>query len=111
MEAKIHRDVFSLFFSVWNNPDSKIYQIVKYLLETSLENSRTWSMHLKHLSEKYGLPNPLQCLKLDAPVKSQYKEEILTKISAYYENSLRENAADNSKMLFLNDKHFIPSDL
>ena len=102
MEAKIHRDVFSLFFSVWNNPDSKIYQIVKYLIETSSENSRTWSLHLKHLSGKYGLPDPLQCLRLDAPVKSEYKENILTKISAYYEKSLRENAANNSKMLFLN---------
>ena len=83
MEAKIHRDVFSLFFSVWNNPDSKIYQIVKYRLETSSENSRTLSLHIKHLSETYGLPDPLQCLRLDAPVKSEYKENILTKISAY----------------------------
>ena len=34
--------------------------------------------------------------------KSVYKENILTKISAYYEQSLRENAAKNSKKLFLN---------
>ena len=31
IEAKIHKDVFSLFFSVWTNPDSKIYSIVKYI--------------------------------------------------------------------------------
>ena len=64
MEAKIHRDLFSLFYSVWYNPDSKIYQIVKYLLENSPENSRTWAVHLRYLSSKYGL--------LDPPPKSQF---------------------------------------
>ena len=43
IEAKIHKDIFSLFYSVWKNPDSKIYKIVKFLLEDSAENSRTWS--------------------------------------------------------------------
>ena len=98
MEAKIHRDVFSLFFGVW----SKIFQIVKYLLETSSENSRTWAVHIRHLSQKYGLPDPLEYLRADPLVKSQYKENILTKISAYYEKSLRDNASNNSKMLYLN---------
>ena len=55
LEGKIHRDVFSLFFSVWSNPQTKIYQIVKYLLENSSENSRTWSVHIRYLSKKYGL--------------------------------------------------------
>ena len=56
IEAKIHQDVFSLFFSVWRNPDSKIHSILKYLLETSESNSRTWSIHIKYLAEKYGHP-------------------------------------------------------
>ena len=30
IEGKIHRDVFSLFYSIWSNPDTKINQIVKY---------------------------------------------------------------------------------
>ena len=101
MEGKIHRDVFSLFFSVWSNPQSKIYQIVRYLLQNSAENSRTWSVHLRYLSQKYGLKDPLDCLKVDAPPKSQYKENVLTKISAHYERLLREMAARNSKMKYL----------
>ena len=75
---------------------------MKYLLETSSENSRTWSVHLQYLSQKYELPDPLECLRADPLVKSQFKENILTKISAYYEKSLRENAAKRSKMLYLN---------
>ena len=74
IEGKIHNDIFSLFFSVWSNPDTKIYQIVLYLLRNSSENSRTWAIHLRHLSRKYGLEDPLDCLARDPPTKSFYKE-------------------------------------
>ena len=33
MEAKLHRDIFVLFFCVWSNPDSKIYKIVEFIRE------------------------------------------------------------------------------
>ena len=102
MEGKIHRDIFSLFFSVWSNPDSKIYKIVKYLLETSSDNSRCWSIHMKFLSQKYGLPDPKNCLAQDPPSKSQYKEDVHTKICAFYEKELRAMAANNGRMKFLN---------
>ena len=65
IEGKIHRDMFSLFYSVWCNPDTKIYQIVKYLLSTSPENSRTWVANLRHISEMYNLEDPLTCLQRD----------------------------------------------
>ena len=35
IEGKIHRYVFFLFFCIWRNPDSKVYSIIKYLLEIS----------------------------------------------------------------------------
>ena len=41
LEGRIHRDMFSLFYSIWCNPDTKIHQIVKYILTISPENSRT----------------------------------------------------------------------
>ena len=102
IEAKIHRDIFSLFYGVWSNPDCKIYSIVKYLLENSSENSRTWAIHLRHLCRKYRLSDPLEYLKYDAPSKSQFKEDILTKICAFYENELRTMASRNSRMNYLN---------
>ena len=40
-------------------------------------------------------------MKNEAPPKGQYKETIQTKISAYYENSLRTMAENNSKMEYL----------
>ena len=50
VEGKLHRNIFSAFFSIWSHPDTKIYDILKYLLETCSENSRTWAVHIRHLS-------------------------------------------------------------
>ena len=102
MEGKIHRDVFSLFYSIWTNEQTKIYQIVKYLLSMSCENSRTWCAFLRELSGKYNMKDPLACLSVDPPSRSEYKEYVLTKITAHHERELREAASKNSCMQFLN---------
>ena len=47
IEGKLHRDVFSLFYGVWTNEQTKIYQIVKYLLSMASKNSRTWCSFLE----------------------------------------------------------------
>ena len=92
IEGKIHRDVFSLFYSIWTNPDTKIFEIIKYLVSNSQANSRTWSAHLRNLCRKYGLEDPFLSLRQDPPSKFDYKELILTKITAYYERILRQAA-------------------
>ena len=102
IEGKIHRDVFSLFYSVWRNPESKIFSIVKYLLQTAPDNSRTWAIHVKNLAEKYGLLNPLDCLNMEPPSKTEFSEYIETKISAHFEQNLREKSIKSSSMKFLN---------
>ena len=102
IEGKIHRDIFSLFYGVWANPDTKIYEIVKYLLQNSCENSRTWAAHLRFLSKMYGLEDPLVSLRRDPPAKSSYKELIMTKITAFHEDKLRKAANGNSLMTYLN---------
>ena len=76
--------------------------IVHFPLKHSTNKSKTWSIFLRQLSEKYKLPDPLECLKNDAPEKSIYKEMILTKITAYYESELRKNSVSNSSMKYLN---------
>ena len=63
LKGKIHRDILSLFYSVWSNPDTKVYQIVKYLLSTSYKNSTTWA----HICKMYGLEDPLQSLCKNPP--------------------------------------------
>ena len=73
---------------------------MKYLLRTSPENSRTWSAHIRYLSKKYGLEDPLSCLGRDPPAKSEYKELVNIKITAYFEKELRMSAEANSQMKF-----------
>ena len=102
VEGKIHKDVFSLFFSVWNNPDTKIHGIVKYLLQTNQHNSRTWAAHLRYLCTRYGLEDPLVYLNRDPPTKSSWKELIATRITTHFENKLRTTAQTNNLMEFLN---------
>ena len=58
-QAYLHFDIFSLFWSVWANPDTRIYSIVKYLLMMSDESSLTWAAHLKITYKLYNLPDPL----------------------------------------------------
>ena len=102
MEGKIHRDMFSLFFGVWSNPDTKIHQIVRYLLTNSSENSRTWAMNMRHIAQMYQLEDPLSCLQRDAPDKSVFKETVMTKITAFHEKELRIKAQKNEYMKYLN---------
>ena len=102
VEGKVHRDVFSLFYCTWANPNTKIHEIVNYLLKMSTENSRTWSIFLRQLCQMYGLADPLQCFKNDVPKKSEYKEAVHTKITAFYEKNLRDKAETNSCMTYLN---------
>ena len=87
MEGKIHRDIFSLFYSVWTKPKSKIFGIVKYLLENSAENSRSWAIYVRQLSQMYVIEDPLECLRKSPPSKYLYKKYIMTKIKAFNENN------------------------
>ena len=89
---------------LWSNPESKIYQIVKYLLETAESNSKTWSNHLRFLSHKCGLEDPSQSLRKDPLSKAVFKETVKTRITAYYEKVLRDSAEENSRMKHLNVK-------
>ena len=100
--GKIHKDVFSLFFGIWSNPDTKINEIVKYLLQNSCENSRTWAVHVRHLCKQYGLEDPFTSLCRDPPSRSEYKALVNTKIKVYHETVLREAASRNSQMEYLN---------
>ena len=102
IEGQIHRDIFSLFYSVWSNPQSKIYALIKYLLQTSPPNSRTWAVHVRFLAQKYEIDDPLELMKLDAPSRESFKELVETKIVTFYEKDLRRKASENSRMLYLN---------
>ena len=75
VEAKIHRDMFSLFYSVWQNPNTKVYQIVKNILSDSDDNSSTWSINLRHICKMYNIEDPILSLK-----KTLRKNQLIRKM-------------------------------
>ena len=59
INGQLHRDIFMLFYNIWSNSSTKMFQIVKHLLENCSENSRTWTAHLRYPSKLYSMEDPL----------------------------------------------------
>ena len=102
IEGKLNRNMFSLFYSIWTNPQMKIFDIERYLLQNSNENSRTWIIRLRQICKMYSLEDPLSCLLRDPPAKSLFKETVLTKIVAFHENELKIGAINDSRLQYFN---------
>ena len=100
--AKIHRDLFSTFYNIWINPQTKIFGIINYLMNNSPENSHTWSRHIRNIARIYEIEDPVNLIEQTPPSKTQFKDYIITKITAYHEKQLRINSIKNSKMIYLN---------
>ena len=66
MEFSLHLDVLSLFWNIWSNPQTKAYEVTKYLLKMSDNSSVTWSAHLRLLCMIYNLPDPLKLMNTPA---------------------------------------------
>ena len=87
---------------VWSNPQTKIHQIVKYLLTNSSNNSRTWAINLRHIAKMYNIEDPLLSIEKQPPTKANYKELIITKITSFHEKELKLKAQNNSLMQYMN---------
>ena len=102
IEAVLHLDILSLFWSIWANPETKVYLIVKYLLMMSNEKSLTWSAHINVLFRKYNLPDPLTLLNDPVWKKERWKEYLKTMVTVHHERCLRDQAVGNPKLQYLN---------
>ena len=78
-----------------------MFQITKYLLTTCEDNSRTWSIHVRHLCKIYNMKDPLVLLQEPVWSKQSWKAYTNTMVTSYYEKKLREEASANSKMSYL----------
>ena len=68
----------------------------------SEEKSTTWAIHIRLLSHLYELPDPLVLIQYNPLRKDHWISYIVTKITAYHERSLREKAANNTSLSYLN---------
>ena len=102
IEGRLHIDLLSLFFNIWSNSQTKIHEISQYIMKMSGEKSTTWSLHLRLICKKYGLPDPLLLLQQPAWPKEDWKTLVTTRVTVHHEVELRERAACNSKSGYLN---------
>ena len=102
VEATLHLDILSLFWNIWNNPQTKVYEVVKYLLKMSDDKSLTWSAHLRTIFKLYQLADPLVLLDTSPWTKVRWKHHVQALVTSYHERVLRYKAATNSKLSFLN---------
>ena len=99
--ARLHRDIFSLFYNIWIKPETKILKITKYLLEDYPLNSHTLA-NIKCLSAMYGMEDPARLISQPPPSKCEFRNIVHTKITVYQEKKLRAVAITNSKTTYLN---------
>ena len=104
IEARVHINVFSLFYTILSNPETTVHQIAEYLARMTDDSSTTWTAHLRILSKKYAAPDPLPLLERNRTNmnKEYWKTLINTRITIYHEKQRRDLALSNSKMRFLN---------
>ena len=103
IEARIHLNTFSLFYTIWSNPQTTAHQVVRYILRMADSSSTTWAGHLRLLCQMYGISDPLFLIEKETPwSKDRWKTLTTTKVIIYHERQLRSKAARNSKMDYLN---------
>ena len=95
IEAVHHNDVLTLFWCIWDNPQTKIHDILKYLLMMSNSKSLTWSAHVRILFKIYGLPDPLRLLSGQAWPKDTWIQTVTAKVAAHHEGIWRSKAVVN----------------
>ena len=101
IEVTMHLDILTLFWCIWANHQTKIHEIVKYLLKMSDSSSLTWTAHVRILCSLYNLPDPLQLILSPPWSKEKWKNFTQARILSHHEHILRIKASENYKLQFL----------
>ena len=102
MEASLHMDILSLFWNIWVNPQTKVFDVLKYLLMMSDDSSLTWSAHVRIIFQLYHLPDPLILLESTPWPKERWKGHSKIGILIYHKVIWRRKAISNTKLQYLN---------
>ena len=102
MEASLHLDLLSLFWNIWINPQTKVHEVLKYLLMMSDNNSLTRSAHIRIIFQLYRLPDPLSLLDSTPWSKERWKSHTSIAVLSHHERLWRQKASNNKKLQYLN---------
>ena len=102
IEARLHIDLLTLFQNVWSNPQTKIFDMVLYIMKMAGPKSTCWAAHVRLLCQMYDLPDPLVLMQQPALSKLQWKTLVKTKITVYHETDLRLKAKNSESLEYFN---------
>ena len=80
MDAALHLDILTLFRGIWANPQTKVYDITKYLLMMTDSSSHTWAAHIRSLFQYYNLPDSQVLLDSSPCSQEKWKCTITTAV-------------------------------
>ena len=84
------------------NPQTKVFEVLKYLLMMADSSSLTWSAHVRILFQLYKLSDPLVLLNSQPWSKETWKQHTKAAIISHHEATLRQTASRNIKLQYLN---------
>ena len=97
--ATLHQRQLCLFGMVTRLPNDPLYSHARHALITAKQNSSSWFASIQNLYLQYSLPHPLTLL--DFPLsKCKFKSQIKTKITDFWEQKLRCEAAPLTSLLY-----------
>ena len=92
-EAILHRRQLTLFLMVCHLPHDPLNHHARHVLLYQKSTAQSWFQQIRQLCLLYGLQHPLWMLD-SPPPKARFKIEVKEKITVYWENVLREEAAN-----------------
>ena len=92
LSAIIHQRMLSLFMMICHLPADPLHSFACHTLLTASPSSSSWIMQVRNLLLQYHLPHPMDLL-VHPPSKTVFKRLVESKITDFWENKLRCEAA------------------
>ena len=102
IDAVIHMDMFSLFHNIWATKDETETADVCRAFMLKKMRIKTWPVFIRELAERYGIPDPLECLNHPAPSKEVWSSFVKKRIFHYHEMALKSKVNSYASTPFLN---------
>ena len=97
MEASLHLDILSQFSNIQVNPQTKVFEVLKYLLMMADSSSLTQSAHVTLLFQLYKLPDSLVQHNSQSWPKETWKQHTKAAIISHHEATVRQTASRKNK--------------
>ena len=97
IKAHVHRRQLSIFGMISRLPDNILYKLASKILLTEPDSSKSWSVRIRVLCNQYSLPLDLL---LNPRSKNTFNKLVKSKITDYWENSLRSEAASKTSLKY-----------